>query len=117
MGWASNTRKKLNKVSECEKIVHELLNKYGISHHRNWGFQVKGGKYRFVDFFIRSKKIIIEVDGPEHVEEKDKLREQEILKTFTKYTFIRFTNYDVLHNKEKVANIIKSIKKITTPKS
>lgn len=98
MAWASKNRKKLNKISKAEKIVADILKELGIFAHRNWPFQTKGGKYRFVDFMLRKRKIIIEIDGPEHNREIDKAREEEILEVFKKYRFVRFTNDEVIFN-------------------
>lgn len=106
MAWASITRKKLNKISKSEKVVEEMLKSIGVFAHRNWGFQTKGGKYRFVDFFLRKKKLIIEIDGMEHNLGKDMKREIEILEVFKKYKFIRFTNNEVINNPEDVKNKI-----------
>lgn len=98
MAWASKNRKKLNKISKAEKAFADMLKEIGVFAHRNWGFQTKGGKYRFVDFMLRKRKVIVEIDGPEHKEDTDKAREEEILQVFKKYKFLRFANDEVLFN-------------------
>ncbi|HBC29177.1 MAG TPA: cytosine methyltransferase [Prevotellaceae bacterium] len=63
-----------------------------------------------VDFFCLPKKLVIEVDGGYHAE----LTQQELDKNRTSwlryrgYHLIRFTNEEVLHDIEKVLEIIKS---------
>lgn len=107
MAWASKNRKKLNRVSKAEALVAQMLKADQVFFHQNWGFQTKGGGYRFVDFFIRKSKLIIEIDGPEHNAENDAIREKEILLTFAKYKFVRFTNDEVFNDPETVREIIR----------
>lgn len=107
MGWAASNRKKLNRISKAEKEVALMLDGLNLFYHRNWGFQVKGGQYRFVDFFLRKHRLIIEVDGPEHREPKDREREEDIIKTFRKYTFLRFNNTEVFETPKTVMSRIK----------
>lgn len=109
MAWASKTRRKLNRISKAEKIVDAILKDLGIFAHRNWGFQTKGGGYRFVDFMLRKRRLIIEIDGPEHTKEKDQEREREILQVFKKFSFIRFTNDEVVNSPDLVKTMIKVI--------
>lgn len=66
------------------------------------------GKY-IVDFYCPKKKIVIEVDGGQHYEEKgikyDKKRTI-FLEEIRKLKVIRFTNIDVLKNIEGVIDRI-----------
>lgn len=106
MPWAAQNRKKLNKISKAEKVFAEMLKDLHVFAHRNWAFQVKGGKYRFVDFMLRKRKIIFEIDGPEHNEEKDRAREEEIRQVFKNFRIIRFTNDEVLNDQERIKDFL-----------
>jgi very-short-patch-repair endonuclease len=66
------------------------------------------GKY-VVDFYCPDKKLVIEVDGSQHYEEKniekDKVREY-FLKRTLNLKVIRFNNLDVLENIDGVLEVI-----------
>ena len=92
--------------TDAEKILWELL--------RNR--RLDGYKFRrqhtmlvyIVDFYCFEKKLIIEVDGSVHNEEEqknyDRLREKEL--TALGARVIRFTNDDVMNNKQNVLRTI-----------
>ena len=101
MGWASLTRKRLNKISKFEFLMADLLDSMSVPYMRNRVVQIKGGGYRFVDFYLKRFKLLIEIDGPEHKQIKDKIREKRILKIAKGFRFIRFSNDDVLNRSEK----------------
>ncbi len=70
-----------------------------------------GGKERFfiADFYCKELSLVIEIDGGIHKKQKeyDRLRE-EILKNIKGLRILRFKNEEILENKLKVMNEIKS---------
>ena len=100
---ARNLRKKL--TPQKEKLWKLLRNK----RYKNLKFrrQYPIGKY-IVDFICREKRLIIELDGSQHLNEEniiyDKIR-TEYLKQHG-YTVLRFYDNDILNNIEAVLNII-----------
>ena len=66
------------------------------------------GNY-IVDFYIASKKIIIELDGSQHFEEKNKrcdtVRDKALINLG--FTVLRYSNYDVNTNFDGVCEDIK----------
>jgi imidazole glycerol-phosphate synthase subunit HisF len=63
-----------------------------------------------VDFYCPSYRLVIEVDGTHHNEPdqliKDNFRDKIMIQSG--YRVMRFTNYDVYNNLDRVLNIIKS---------
>ena len=102
--WTIKNRDKLNKSSKCEVILSKRLKELHIFHGRN--ILVKTGHYkcRYLDILIDSAKLIVEVDGTEHDQSKDKKREKEILskKRYESHTFMRFTNKMVYDDLDSV---------------
>ena len=54
-------------------------------------------QYIIADFFLHWPEVIIEVDGPEHLKGKDRVRDEEVRKLFA-YETIRITNREVVRN-------------------
>lgn len=69
-----------------------------------------GTTFRQVDFAIQKLKIFLEIDGPEHVEEADKQREQQILGRiyYKDWTFIRIKS-DIAANEKQCRTALKPI--------
>jgi len=57
-----------------------------------------------VDFISIERGLIIEIDGGQHTEEKDRVRTKHLEKRG--YQVLRFWNNEVLENKEGVFNVI-----------
>ncbi len=90
--------------TNCENIIWEHLRAKrlnGIKFRR----QVPVGKY-IADFVNLGKKLIIELDGSQHIENEnyDKMR-SEYLKEHG-YTILRFFDNDVINNLDGVLNEI-----------
>jgi very-short-patch-repair endonuclease len=54
-------------------------------------------QYIIADFFLHWPEVIIEVDGPEHLRGKDRVRDEEVKKLFA-YETIRISNREVTRN-------------------
>ena len=69
--------------------------------------QIPLGKY-IADFISYERKLIIEIDGGQHNDEKQKQKDEERTKWFKMrgYTVLRFWNNDVLTNIEGVLEVI-----------
>ena len=48
-----------------------------------------------VDFYCASKKLIIELDGSQHYEDKEKDRQRDTVLSEQGYTVLRYTNYQI----------------------
>ncbi len=94
--------------TDAEKIMWEILrakNLFGLKFRR----QQPIGKY-VVDFVCFDKKLIIELDGGQHGEEQNRLKDDERTKYLEHlgYKVLRFWNNDVLHNIDGVTDVILS---------
>lgn len=68
-------------------------------------------QYIIADFFIHWPEVIIEVDGPEHLANKDKGRDDQVKRLFA-YTTIRVKNQEVTrNNKATRTRLIKELAK------
>ena len=109
--WVGKTRKDLKRKSTpYEKIVFEFLLRNGFSNViKQYPIKVKGHRY-FLDLYIRSRKVAIEVDGGYHFTESqmtcDKEREEN-LRTKGIQT-LRIVNSDVL-NLDKLYDLLDRI--------
>lgn len=70
------------------------------------------GNY-IVDFYIASEKVVIEIDGSQHYENKgvilDKKRDENLKRLGM--TVLRYSNYDISHNFEGVcSDILKNLR-------
>lgn len=68
----------------------------------------------YVDFICRDRKLVIEVDGGQHDENKADIKRTAFLKE-KGYTVIRFWNNDVLRNTEGVLFEIQGVLQSLTP--
>lgn len=106
-----NRRKLLRKnPTKAEHILWRELygGKIGIRFRRQYSI----GSY-IVDFYCHQFRLIIEVDGPIHDEQKEyDLRRENFLKK-REFEIIRFKNDEVLFEREKVMEKIKSACKIS----
>ncbi|NCO60259.1 endonuclease domain-containing protein [bacterium] len=77
--------------------------------------QIEGFKFRrqqpignyIVDFVCLDNRIVIEVDGGQHAEEKNKDRERDTYLQRYGFKVLRFWNNDVLRNTEGVLEVIR----------
>jgi very-short-patch-repair endonuclease len=77
--------------------------------------QIEGVKFRrqqpieefIVDFVCFEKKLIIELDGGQHVQARDKDRERDNNLSEKGYTVLRFWNNEVLENLAGVLEVIR----------
>ena len=76
--WVGTTRNELKRKSTFyERIVFNHLVKCGLRHViKQFPIKVKGNRY-FLDLYIRSRKIAIEVDGGYHNTEEQKTKDFE----------------------------------------
>ena len=105
--YIKDIREELKKnPTEAEKIIWEYLRA------KKTGYKIR--RQHIIDNFIAdfvclSKKVVIEIDGKIHLQQK----EQDELRTYALnddgYKVIRFTNDEVLTNPQSVANQIKKI--------
>jgi len=100
------------------KKSKELRNNPTIAENKLWYFlrgrQIENCKFRrqqpigdyIVDFACLEKKIIVEIDGGQHFENKeDSMRDQWL--TSQGYGVLRFWNNDIIQNIESVLEIIR----------
>lgn len=105
-------------ISKAESFILEDMIKLGFSYNK--GIHTKKYKELYPeskipivykpDYINKESKIAIEIDGNSHKRTKIKLldeKKEKVLK-FYGYTILRFSNEDVLSNKE---NVLKEIKK------
>ena len=77
--------------------------------------QVEGAKFRrqqpiesyIVDFVCFNKKVIIELDGGQHSENRDYDMQRDICLRSNGYTVLRFWNNDVIENVEGILEVIR----------
>jgi very-short-patch-repair endonuclease len=111
----------LRKSKEQVAFARELRHKYTDAEKALWmrlrNRQLQGVKFRrqqpigsyIVDFASLERKLIIEIDGGQHNEEKIKERDEERTARLTGrgYQIIRFWNNEVLTNLEGVLERIR----------
>jgi very-short-patch-repair endonuclease len=95
-------RKLRNNLTDAEKILWSKIRKRQI---KNYQFlrQRPIGNY-VVDFYCKEAKLVIEVDGGQHFEDKN-IKNDELKEDFLKkqgLKIMRFTNLDILKNIENV---------------
>lgn len=114
--WIKSTRTKLYKsVTESEnRVFKKLYSAFGKRVKRQKPFVINGKSY-FADIYIKSMKIIIEVDGGYHQlleqQEKDEFRD----KAFSSigYTTIRITN-EQAHDRKFIQGLVQRLKDLIT---
>lgn len=102
--------------SHLERDMMEFLDNHNIKYNfqKIYYIKSKGGfikQYFIVDFYIPSKKIILETDGKFHKEQRkyDNLRSKMIQMNYPKVTIVRW-NYSDFHsvtNMKKLLSILK----------
>ncbi len=87
--------------TDAEQKIWSILrnNQTGFKFRR----QQPIGSY-IVDFFCADRGLIVEVDGSQHTEEKDKQRTEFL--TSAGYRVLRFWNNDVFNNIEGISRVI-----------
>ena len=94
-----------------EDLFESILKEYNVRYIKQKGFVSKCHTCLIADFYIpKPHKLIIEIDGGYHLTRlhKDYGRDQFFLKE-RKIKTIRFTNDDVLNNKEYVKNTLSKV--------
>lgn len=86
----------------CERLIwkHLKASQMGHKFRRQYGF----GTY-VVDFYCPTKRVVVEIDGPSHDLKLDEVRQIQIETLNIK--FLRFTNDQVLYEREAVIEMIK----------
>lgn len=96
-------QKQTKKLTKTERFMSAFLQscvRYGyIKSYRSQQVIQLGLSEQFIiaDFFLHWPEVIIEVDGPEHLKGKDRVRDEEV-KTLFAYETIRITNREVTRN-------------------
>lgn len=92
-----------NQTSAEEKLwTHLRTHRMGDIHFRR---QHAIGNY-IVDFATPRKKLIIELDGSQHLEQKEYDQERTAFLNSKGYKILRFWNNDVMNNLEGVLTVI-----------
>ena len=96
-----------NMTKEEKHLWYDFLKKLPVTVNR----QKNIGNY-IVDFFIASKRIVIEIDGGQHYEEKARQKDEQREKDFADLgiTVLRYTNADINKNFQGVCeDILKAL--------
>jgi len=103
------------KLTSTERFMSAFLQsciRYGyVKHYRTQQIIKLGvnGNYIIADFFLLWPEVIIEVDGPEHLKEKDRPRDAAVADLFG-YQTLRVTNKEVRKNNAAVrSRLIKEL--------
>ncbi len=90
------SRKLRNNMTECEKMLWEKISRKqlnGLKFRRQFPI----GRY-IADFYNHEKKLIIEIDGSIHNQQKEYDKNREKYLEASGYNIIRFTNDEVINN-------------------
>ena len=100
-----STKLRKNMTKEEKHLWYDFLKHLPVTVHR----QKSIGNY-IADFYIASAKVVIELDGSQHYEEKGIKKDQERDKFFrgSGITVLRYTNLEVKRNFEGVCQDILS---------
>lgn len=110
--WGEKTRRELlEKSTKYERIVFKKLKSAFGNRLKPQHMFIINGKIYFADICIKSKKLIIEVDGGYHNTEEQKAKDQQRDKAFESigYTTIRITN-EQASDKDFINYLISNIK-------
>ena len=103
--WLSNYRRELlKKQTPAEIAFHRILSDLGMRYIAQKGFMMPP-RFAIVDFYLpKPYKICIEIDGLGHREYGQAYRDsmRDVYLRRRGYRVLRFTNYEVLHQPEKV---------------
>ena len=104
--WPSPLEEKMKEYLESYNIPFEEQKIFYITADDGWII-----RYYIADFYIPSQKIIIEVDGKFHDDQKqkDKYRTREIQENYPGIEVLRFTWKDV-HNFDTMANLVDTLR-------
>lgn len=93
-------------ATSAEDVMWNMLRRYALGVHFRRQHII--GDY-IADFVCLSHRLIVEIDGLYHEEEQQRSIDAERTERLNKYgyTVLRFTNYEVMKNREKVASTIK----------
>ena len=87
---------------ESKLWAHLRAHRMGDVHFRN---QHAIGNY-IVDFCAPRKKFIIELDGSQHLEQKEYDEERSVFLKSKGYRILRFWNHEVMNNTDSVLTVI-----------
>lgn len=107
------TRNLRKKQTESEKIFWDVVRnrKLGIKFVRQFAlcFTYQGQKRFFIaDFFCHEKKLIVEIDGGIHENQKDYDNLRTYIINQLNIKVVRFKNEE-LHDVERIKNILKNL--------
>jgi very-short-patch-repair endonuclease len=100
--------------NNCKTIAKELRKRSTDTEELLWKYlrlkQLEGFKFRrqqpidnyIVDFVCFKKRLVVEVDGGQHLEQKNKDRERDNYLKEQGFRVLRFWNHEVLTNLEGV---------------
>ena len=110
-GWISDNKKRLEKESTKSEAIltKRLVKTFKNRLKTQQPFLIKGHVY-YADICLKSKKVIIEVDGGYHNEDSQRVKDKERDKAFESigYRTLRIKNEEV-KDRKKVSELIKSI--------
>jgi len=109
------SRKLRSKMTDAELKFWDIIRKKQIKNIQFYR-QRPIGSY-IVDFVSLSHKIVIEIDGGQHFEEKNKLKDQQRDTFLNKlgFTVIRYNDHEVLTNIEAIKeDLFQKIKSLPT---
>lgn len=112
--WLRRNRLKLNNQSKAEVILAGLLSRHRIAYIRNYIVHLPLGRVRFIDFYLPTNDIAIELDGKNHDRGMDQAREVEIQRVLP-CRFVRFRNLDIYCRRDQVIEIIQRLAPNRTP--
>lgn len=81
------------RMTPAEDLFCRYLAALGLSYRFQQGFYTP--HYRIVDFYLPCQNLIIEIDGPCHDPEKDRIRDEQFMKA-RGIRIIRLTNEEAL---------------------
>ncbi len=88
-------------LTEAEKILWEYLK----NHKSGFRFRRQHPMWNYVvDFYCHRLKLVIEADGEIHLTKENQIRDEEKNEGLKNLGLqvLRFTNFEILHNREKV---------------
>jgi very-short-patch-repair endonuclease len=99
-----NSNELRHNQTEAEQKLWTMLRKHGI-HNIHFRRQHAIGPY-IVDFCAPRRKLIIELDGGQHLDQQEYDSERTAFLQSKGFKVFRFWNSDVLHNLESVLSVI-----------
>lgn len=106
-----NRIQRRDRMTKIEEIMFSFLNELGLEKDKDFFynnyFKTKTS-YKFPDFIIPSKKIIIECDGEYWHEDQDKEKERDACFFERGYDVLHFTDKQIYNNKKDILCTIKT---------